>query len=297
MNLIVGATGYLGGEICRRLVAVGRPVRALVRETADPARVTALQGLGVELVRGDLKDPESLARACEGVAAVVSTAATTLSRQPGDSIEATDLQGQKDLVDTAAAAGVERFIYVSVAGYLPASEPFLAAKRAVEDHVRNSGMTYTNLRPGSFMEVWLGPAAGVDLEAGRASVVGAGDVPSSWISLGDVAEFAVRALDHPAAANRDLELGGPEALTALAAIRIFEELIGRPFEVQHIPLEVLEAQAAQAHDPYERTLARLMISVGTLPGVIPMEATARAFAVRLTSVRDYAARALTPAGG
>jgi uncharacterized protein YbjT (DUF2867 family) len=297
MNLIVGATGYLGGDICRRLVAAGQPVRALVRETADPARVTALRALGVELVPGDLKDKASLARACAGVDAVVSTAATTLSRQPDDSIEATDLQGQKDLVDAAAAAGVERFVYVSVAGYLPADEPFLAAKRAVEEHVRKSGMTYTNLRPGSFMEVWLGPAAGVDLAAGRAGVAGAGDVPVSWISLGDVAEFAVRALDHPAAANRDLELGGPEALTALEAIGILEELSGRPFEVQHIPVAALEAQAAHAEDPYERTLARLMLSVATLPGVIAMDDTARDFAVRLTSVRDYAARALTPAGG
>jgi hypothetical protein len=62
MNLIVGATGYVSGEICRLLIAAGRPVRALARETADPA-----QGLGVEQVCGDLKDPESLARACEGV--------------------------------------------------------------------------------------------------------------------------------------------------------------------------------------------------------------------------------------
>ncbi len=52
MNLVVGATGNLGGEICRRLAARGKPIRALVRETSDPKRVHALAELGADLAVG-----------------------------------------------------------------------------------------------------------------------------------------------------------------------------------------------------------------------------------------------------
>jgi NAD(P)-dependent dehydrogenase (short-subunit alcohol dehydrogenase family) len=54
MNLIVGATGMLGGEICRLLAEQGSAVRVLVRESSNPEKVDRLRGLGAEVVRGDL---------------------------------------------------------------------------------------------------------------------------------------------------------------------------------------------------------------------------------------------------
>jgi len=87
MNLIVGATGLLGSEICRLLATEGKPVRGLVRSTSDRRKVETLQGLGAEAVLGDLKDHPSLVGACRGASAVISTVSATLSRQEGDSIE------------------------------------------------------------------------------------------------------------------------------------------------------------------------------------------------------------------
>ena len=86
MVLVAGATGLVGMEVCRQLVGKGERVRALVRETSAPEKLDALRAAGVELFQGDLKDPESLRGACRGVEAVISTASSTLSRQPGDSI-------------------------------------------------------------------------------------------------------------------------------------------------------------------------------------------------------------------
>ena len=60
MNLVVGATGLLGSEICRLLAAEDKPVRALVRPTSDQIKVTQLERLNVEIARGDLKDRSSL---------------------------------------------------------------------------------------------------------------------------------------------------------------------------------------------------------------------------------------------
>ena len=111
MILVVGATGNLGGEICRRLKAAGKPVRGLVRQTADAGKIEALKSLGVDLAFGDLRDRASLDAACKGISAVITTATTTLSRQPGDSIEATDQAGALNLVEAAKAAGVQHVVW------------------------------------------------------------------------------------------------------------------------------------------------------------------------------------------
>ena len=118
MILIAGATGFLGGEVCRRLAQSGESVRGLVRVTSDATAVERLRAIRVETVLGDVRDRDSLDAACRGVRTVVSTVTTTRSRQPGDSIEATDEAGQLALVDAARDAGAERFVYVSYSANL-----------------------------------------------------------------------------------------------------------------------------------------------------------------------------------
>src|SRR5207244_8728987 len=190
VNLIVGATGLLGSEICRLLAAEGKPVRAFVRPTSDQNKVAELEGLNVEIARGDLKDRSSLDASCRGVSAVISTASSTLSRQEGDSIQTVDLEGQLNLVDAAKAANVSRFVLIS----FPPVEvefPLQSAKRRVEEHLKSSGLTYTILQPTFFMEVWLSPALGFDAANAKAQIYESGDNNISWISYKDVAKFDV----------------------------------------------------------------------------------------------------------
>ena len=292
MILIAGATGFLGGEICRRLAGAGESVRGLVRATSDHAAVERLQAVGVETVLGDVRDRHSLDAACRGVGTVVTTITTTRSRQPGDSIEATDEAGQLNLVDAARAAGVEHFVYVSYSANLDDSGPLTHAKRAVEQRIRESGMSYTILRPSYFMEVWLSPHLGFDFNNRKATVYGAGKQRISFISLGDVAEFAVRAVRSRDAGNSTIELGGPNAVSPLEAVRIFEEVAGAPFEVQHVPENALQAQFAAAPDSLQKSFAGLMLDYAS-GDEIPMEHTLRSIPVQLTSVRDYARNVLS----
>src|SRR2546425_11960949 len=129
MILVVGATGLLGGEICRRLSERGQSVRALAREPSDPAKVQRLKSHGAEIVQGDLKNRASLDAAVRGASTVISTASTTLSRQPDDSISSVDQDGQLQLVDAARGAGVGQFIYVSFSGNFEVECPLRTAKR------------------------------------------------------------------------------------------------------------------------------------------------------------------------
>ncbi len=106
--------------------AAGRPVRALVRRTSDPATRAELERQGVELAYGDVRARASLDAACAHVGGVVSTVTTTRSRQPGDGIEATDHAGQLALVDAARAAGARRFVDVSYSGRVGGADPLTA---------------------------------------------------------------------------------------------------------------------------------------------------------------------------
>jgi uncharacterized protein YbjT (DUF2867 family) len=182
---------------------------------------------------------------------------------------------------------VSHFIYTSFSGQMDVDFPFGNAKRHVEQRLRESGLTFTILRPTFFMESWLSPALGFDYPNTKAQINGTGESPISWISFRDVAQFAVESLENPAARNAALELGGPQALSLLDVVRIFEEVGGKPFEVSHVPQEVLRAQWEAATDPLQKTFACMMWGC-SLGDEIDMQETMKAFPLELTSVRDYA---------
>jgi uncharacterized protein YbjT (DUF2867 family) len=232
-----------------------------------------------------------LADACRGVDAVISTASSTLSRQEGDSIETVDRQGQLNLIEAAEAAGVKHFVLISFpdAGI---DFPLQSAKRAAEERLRRSRMTYTILQPTFFMEVWLSPALGFDAANGTAQIYGDGHNKISWISFQDVARFAA-ALDNARATNVTVKLGGPEALSPLDVVHAVEKSMGKSMTVQHVPEEALRAQYSGATDSLQRSFAGLMLYFAS-GDVIDMTEALRLFPLdRFKSVRDHFAVALT----
>jgi uncharacterized protein YbjT (DUF2867 family) len=290
MILLVGATGLVGGEICGQLAARGQQVRALVRASADPAKVDRLRALGAEVVVGDLRDADSLRAACRGASAVITTAsALPFNYVPEvNTPQTTDQDGYLSLIAAAREAGVRQFVYTSFPPIAKAF-PLQDAKRAVEEGLRSSGLPYTILQPSYFSEVWLSPGMGFDYVNRKATIYGEGQNAISWISYADVAQFAVACLDNPAARNATLELGGPEALSPLEVVRIFEEVGGRSFEVTHVPGEALQSQYAEATDPMQKSFSGLMLGVANGRS-IDMRETLKAFPIRLTSVDEYARR-------
>lgn len=286
MILIAGATGTLGFEICRLLAEKGRNIRALAREASDPEKVAALERLGAEVVLGDLKDRGSLDMACGGVETIVSTVSSTHSRGEGDGVDSVDRDGQINLIEAAKGAGVSHFIYISFPE-MAEDSPLQDAKRAAEEALKRSGMTYTILQPTFFAEVWLSPALGFDAANGQVRIYGAGENKISWISYRDVARFAAESVDNPSARNAVIELGGPEALSPNQVVSIFENVAGRKFDVQRVPEEALRAQKATAEDQMQKTFAGLMLSYAA-GQPIDMRETLQEFPIELTSVEEFA---------
>jgi uncharacterized protein YbjT (DUF2867 family) len=247
----------IGNVICERLRADGQPVRALIRRTSNPDKVHALRSLGCELSIGDLKTLIRLTLLARGISAVIATASSTLSRQPGNSIESVDLQGQLALANAARDAGVQRFIYISFRNDPSVQYPLTHAKRSVERSIAD--LDYTSIQASWFMEVWLSPALGFDYIHGKALIYGDGSKPISWVSFRDVAEFCVAAVLHSIASRSVLAVGGPEALTPLEVVKIFEEESGRTFEVEKVPVTKLREQLDFANDSLEKSFAGLML--------------------------------------
>ena len=295
-TLLVGATGLLGPEICQRLVEAEHQVRALIRPTADEAKRAALVGLGVELVEGDLKEAGSLARACAGVQAVISTASSTLSRQAGDSIESVDQQGQLALVEAARRAGVDRFVFVSFRDNPNIQFPLTVAKRAVERALKSSGMAYTILQASYFMEVWLTPALGFDAANGKVRLSGDGSRSISWISYRDVARAAAAAVIEGTARNMVVELGGPQALSPREVVRMFEAAGAGEIATESVPEAALEAQMKEATDSLQKSFAGLMLQCAA-GDAIDTTTSSRLFPFQMTSVRDFITAQLAAAKG
>ena len=107
--LLTGGSGFVGGHVARQLAADGHDLRLLVRPNSD---TSFIDDLAFERVIGDLRHPETLASACEGMEAVVHAAAVLRAVQHDDFMRANRM-GTGDLAESAARAGVERFVYIS----------------------------------------------------------------------------------------------------------------------------------------------------------------------------------------
>jgi uncharacterized protein YbjT (DUF2867 family) len=292
MVLVVGATGLVGSSVCERLARRGEKVRALIRGTSSKEKIAALQSCGVELRVGDLKDPDSIAAACRGVNAVISTASSTLSRQAGDSIESVDAAGQLNLVNAAKNCDVERFLFVSFRKSPALSFPLGDAKEAVEKAIMT--LNFTTIQASWFMEVWLSPALGFDYANATARIYGQGTAPISWVSFRDVAEMCAVVLRNPAAERTTIEFGGPEAISPLEVVARFERIGGRPFKLEHVPESALLTQFQEATDSMQKSFAALML--GYVHGdAINMAPVVDKFAIKLSSVDGYARNVLSTA--
>src|SRR6266568_6541556 len=224
MILIVGASGRLGSVVVQHLREQGKSIRVMTR---NPLGLAHLKQQGVEIVSGDLRDPASLASACQGVEQVLA-AAHALDGKGDNNPQTVDDMGNRHLIDAAKAAGVERFIFVSVQGASPDSPlEFFRIKYHTEEYLRASGLNFTILRPSAFMDLWAQLIGLPILEQGKTTIFGRGNNPINFVAVEDVARFVCIAFENSRMCNRVIEIGGPENLTLNQVAETFELASGR----------------------------------------------------------------------
>ena len=288
MILVVGATGTLGRKVVRTLLASGEEVRAMTRVLA---KVDELKALGAKPIRGNLADPEALEFAVRGARAVVAAAHSVLGRGH-ESSHAVDDEGHRSLIDAARAAGVEHFIYTSV--FQASSDhplDFWRTKARVERHLEESGMTYTIVRPTSFMDMHAYQLIGKSvIEGKRAMLTGRGMNPRNFVASEDVAKVVVGALKIPSLRGQTIDVGGPQNLSGHDVVEIFERVSGRKAKVGHIPIRVLRMMSraiAPVHPGVSRIMRMAVISETTDQTFDPSVLRTR-IPITLTSLESWA---------
>jgi uncharacterized protein YbjT (DUF2867 family) len=233
MILITGATGTIGRELVRQLVAQGVPVRALTR---DPARLADRPG--VQVAAGDFADYDSLVRAANGV-----SAAFLLSTGPG--LPAHD----EALVRAAVRTGVQRVVKLSTMVTDDPSLRLAGWHRPGEAAVRESGLDWTILRPSTFATNTL---QWVDtIRAGRPVANLSGTGTQGFVDPADIAAVAAAALTGAGHGERTYTLTGPDLLSVPDQAAVLADVLGRPVRTEDVPPEMAQAHLLAGGTPPE----------------------------------------------
>lgn len=213
---LAGASRGVGREIARGLVQRSLPVKALLRSEAARAE---LEAMGIAIALGDALNLAEVEQAMQGetIGAVIST----IGGLPKDG-ERADYLGNKNLIDAAVKAGVQKFILVSSIGSgdsvvalppqaLQALSAVLVEKEKAEQHLIASGLTYIIIRPGGLKSE---PATGNAVLTPDPTIAGS-------IHRADVAELVCRCLQSDRANDRVLSAVDLEMLYGQQA---FEKL-------------------------------------------------------------------------
>jgi uncharacterized protein YbjT (DUF2867 family) len=229
--LVAGGTGTLGTRIVTLLRGRGLPVRVLTRDRNRAGHL----GTDIEIVEGDLHSAAALARAADGAQTVIS-AVQGFAGTPGASPARTDRDGNRNLIQAARRAGAGHVVLVSVRDASP-DHPMdlMRMKYAAEQDLKESGLSWTIIRPSAFMETWCQVLGRPLLEKGKTVVFGRGDNPINWVSAEDVARFVDRAVADPAMRGQIIDVGGPENLTMTEFIRTFQSGTASGGSVGHVP--------------------------------------------------------------
>jgi nucleoside-diphosphate-sugar epimerase len=247
--LITGANGFIASHLVERLLAAGISVRGTTRrppEETDDISATSKVWCAGEIIQADLLDADALRRAVAGCRVVVHAAAWTggpdLAPEAGYRV---NVEGTRNVLAAAQAAGIKRFIYISsVAVYglnrapqvdeamptPPVGQAYPDSKIAAETLVRGSGLPYVIVRPASTYgprgTAWtIGPIE--NIKAGRLVLLGrdTGLVTPGYID--NVVDGLIVTLAHPAAPGETFNLCDDRAMTFREFYLAYARMLGK----------------------------------------------------------------------
>ena len=210
--LVTGATGNVGAEVVKALQKAGVPVRAAVR---DVAKATGRFGEGVEYVQFDFKRPATFEAAFKDVKRLFLMRPPDISNAQRDILPA---------VEAAKRAGVEQIVFLSLLGV---ENNTIVPHHKIEELLRASGLAWTFLRAGFFMQN-LDTTQRQDIRENNDLFVPAGRGKTSFIDVRDIGAVAALALIQDGHANQAYDLTGSQALDYYEVAATFSEVLGRP---------------------------------------------------------------------
>lgn len=242
---ITGATGFVGRHIAARLVEDGHGLRCLVRST-DTDGSSFLKGIGAEAVEGDIHVSHSLANGAAGCDAVIHLVGI-IFEGPGASFEQVHVEGTRNMLVAADAAGIRRFVHMSALGTRDgAGAAYHRTKWDAEEVVRASGLDYTIFRPsiiygsgGEFINMLMRQVRLMPV----LPVIGNGRYRMQPISVDDVAACFSSSLATDTAVNKVYEIGGPAALSYNEMLDTVIRIMDKRRVKAHVPVALVRPVA------------------------------------------------------
>ena len=217
MILVTGAGGNVGRSLLDELAATGTPARAAYR-SADKAAQAKAEGRDVVSV--DYARPDTLPPALDGVEAVFLLSAGVQGQ----------VEGETNVVRAAKAAGVRRIVKLSVIGAAEEEFGFARTHRPVEREIEQSGLTWTFLRPASYMQNFtnfMAPA----IRSQHALYTMIPDAVFNHIDTRDISRAAATVLTRDGHDGRAYTLTGPRSFSYRDAARTVGDVTGTPVQV------------------------------------------------------------------
>ena len=241
--LIAGATGYLGGHLVREMRRQDLDFRAIAR---NPEKLKA-DGLDTsQILVAQVTDPDSISGCCEGVDIVISMVGITRQKD-GLTYMDVDYKANRNLLDEALRAGVQRFLYVSVLdGDRLRHLKICEAKERFVDDLKASGMDCIIVRPNGFfsdMADFLDMA-----KRGKVYLFGNGESRINPIHGADLAKVCLDVIDSK---EKEIDVGGPEIFTQNQIAELALEAWGKTPVIAHLPdwMRKLTLWAARTFTP------------------------------------------------
>jgi NADH dehydrogenase len=241
--LVTGANGFIGTALVPRLVAAGHVPRLLVRRTPVPAPPPP-----VEVVVGDVADPQTLAGAVAGTHAVVHLAAATSGgRMDKRTAFLLNVGSASSLVDACRTHGARLVVMSTQHVHLPRPGLYGRTKLMADRLLLDSGIAVTILRPslvygpgrsGVFVKL-----AGLIRALPVLPVLGPGTWTIRPLFLDDLLAVVVEILARPETAGRVYDMGGPDLVTYNDFVTAIGASMGRPVRTVHLPLRLAYAIA------------------------------------------------------
>lgn len=222
---LIGATGMTGRALVAALKEKGAAFRCLVR---DPAKAAETLGSDVELVQADLADAASIEAGLQGCDKLF-----VLSGHSPVMVEQ-----QLNAVNAAKAAGVNHIVKLSGGSFIIKEDTPAMIGRGhwqIEQEIRGSGLDWTFLRPGFFMQNFLNMAEAIK-GMGKVMMPVPGDVGLGMIDVRDTADAAATILTTDGHAGQVYELSGPD-VTPAEAVAAIGEAIGKEITFVPVPME------------------------------------------------------------
>ena len=237
MVLVSGATGSQGGAVTQALLASGHKVRALTRNTESP-RARRLEEQGVELVRGDLDDADSLKQALQGVDSFYLMGSPQEAGADGEAKQGISM------ANAAKAANVGHLVYSSVANAnLNTGIPHFDSKYLVEEHIKTLGTPYTISAPVFFMDNFIAHWSLDALKAGKIMLAMPSDRSLQQISVKNIGEFVASLINRREEVfGKRFDIAGDE-LTGDECAGILTRITGHQLSYEASPLSVVKKQS------------------------------------------------------